>query len=88
MGKERPQDTRDNCDGTPRAKPKAQKKTVASQEKTFATAVKVCYILNFRALSYIMPPMPGFAAGAGSGAGMSVIAHSLVRMRAAILAAF
>lgn len=67
---------------------KAQKKTVASQEKTFATAVKVCYILNFRALSYIMPPIPGFAAGAGSGAGMSVIAHSLVRMRAAILAAF
>ena len=37
---------------------------------------------------HIMPPMPGFAGAAGSGAGMSVMAHSLVRISAAMLAAF
>ena len=38
--------------------------------------------------NYIMPPMPGLAGAAGSGAGISAIAHSLVRMSAAMLAAF
>ena len=37
---------------------------------------------------YIIPPMPGLAGAAGSGAGISAIAHSLVRIRAAMLAAF
>lgn len=37
---------------------------------------------------HIIPPIPGLAGAAGSGAGMSVMAHSLVRISAAMLAAF
>lgn len=37
---------------------------------------------------HIIPPMPGFGAGAGSFEGISVTAHSDVRIREAMLAAF
>ena len=46
------------------------------------------FLFPVRDLNHIMPPMPGFAGAAGSGAGMSVMAHSLVRISAAMLAAF
>lgn len=39
-------------------------------------------------VDYIMPPMLGLAGAGGSGAGISVMAHSEVRIRAAMLAAF
>ena len=70
-----------------RHKKTAAAKTAAAHElmNQEFKSIGLGYILEKH---YIMPPMPGFAAGAGSGAGMSVIAHSLVRMRAAMLAAF
>ena len=55
-------------------------------EKAAKTSSAALYLNQ---LNYIIPPpIPGLAGAAGSGAGISVTAHSVVRIREAMDAAF